>query len=153
MKQKYSIFKDNESGTVTIKEFAELDKGLFSLIFEEIYDDKMLQAAIKEGKDALIAVIRTPNLYPIAEYAEKIADTIIDQFKNKAPADEPVELVFNDIKLMQKEKKETAETETKDDKSVEIDDLLDEDNNASQKDKDSPKNDSDASAKEKKDDD
>lgn len=125
MKQKYSILKDNKSGIVTIKEFAELDKGMFSLIFEETYENKAIEAAIKEGKEALVAAIRTPNLYPIAEYAEKIADTVIDYFEN-APEEEPVELVFNDIKLMQKVKKETPETETEE-KSVEIDDLLDDD--------------------------
>ena len=139
MKQKYSISKDNESSILTIKEFAELDKGMFSLIFEETYENTMIEAAIESGKDALISAIRTPNLYPIAEYAEKIADTIIEYFE-KTPAEEPVELVFNDIKLMQKEKKETPETE--DEKSVEIDDLLDDvsdsskkDNTASEKDK------------------
>ena len=140
MKQKYSIFKDNESSILTIKEFAELDKGMFSLIFEETYENAMIEAAIEDGKDALVSAIRTPNLYPIAEYAEKIADTIIEYYK-KTPAEEPVELVFNDIKLMQKEKKETP-AETEDEKSVEIDDLLDDDS-------DSSKKDSNASEKEK----
>jgi len=142
MKQKYSILKDNESGIVTIKEFAELDKGMFSLIFEETYENEMIKTAIEDGKDALISAIRTPNLYPIAEYAEKIAETIIDYFK-KAPAEEPVELVFNDIKLMQKEKKEAPETAAEEDKSVEIDDLLDDDSDASEKDKKKDKKDDD----------
>jgi len=131
MKQKYSIFIDNKAGIMTIKEFAELDKGMFSLIFEETYEIPMIQAAIENGKDALIAAIRTPNLYPIAEYVEKIADTIIDEFEKSAPSDAPVELVFNDIKLMQKEKKEVAET--KEEASVEIDDLLEEDSDSSAK--------------------
>ncbi|MCK5782961.1 MAG: hypothetical protein KAH06_00820 [Desulfobacterales bacterium] len=150
MKQKYSIFKDNETGTMTIKESAELEKGLFSLVFEETYDNEMVQAAIKEGKAALISVIRKPDLYPIAEYAEKIADTIIEYFE-KAPAEEPVELVFNDIQLMQKEKKEIPEAE--EEKSVEIDDLLDDDSDDSEKDGDTPKKDSNSSNKEKKTDD
>ncbi|MCD6585133.1 MAG: hypothetical protein J7K96_05165 [Desulfobacteraceae bacterium] len=152
MKQKYSIFKDNETDTVTIKESAELEKGLFSLIFEETYDNEMIQAAIKEGKDALISVIRKPDLYPIAEYAEKIADTIIEYFE-KTPAEEPVELVFNDIQLMQKEKKEALETDTEKDKSVEIDDLLDDDSDDSEKNDNSPKKVSKSSKKEKKTDD
>jgi hypothetical protein len=153
MKQKYSILKDNKSGIVTIKEFAELDKGMFSLTFEETYENKAIEAAIKEGKEALVAAIRTPNLYPIAEYAEKIADTVIDYFEN-TPAEEPVELVFNDIKLMQKEKKETPATETENDKSVEIDDLLEDEeeeeeeeeeknSDSSEKDKASSKKDKD----------
>mgnify|MGYP000220894369 CR=1 FL=1 len=118
MKQKYSILKDNKSGIVTIKEFAELDKGMFSLIFEETYENKAIEAAIKEGKEALVAARRTTNLYPIADYAEKIADTVIDYFEN-APEEEPVELVFNDIKLMQKVKKETPETETEENQRFE----------------------------------
>jgi len=151
MNQKYSIFKDNKAGIVTIKEFAELDKGMFALIFEETYENAMIEAAIEDGKNALVSVIRTPNLYPIAEYAEKIADTIIEYFK-KAPAEEPVELVFNDIKLMQKEKKETPETETDEKKSVEIDDLLDDDSDSSEKDTESSKKETKASKKDKKDD-
>lgn len=129
MKQKYSILKDSKSGILTIKEFAELDKGIFSLIFEETYETGMIETAIKEGKEVLISAIRTPNLYPIAEYAEKIADTIIDYFE-KPPAEEPVEIIFNDIKVMQKVKKETAESEDDDEKSVEIDDLLDDDDDS-----------------------
>jgi hypothetical protein len=129
MKQKYSILKDSKSGILTIKEFAELDKGIFSLIFEETYETGMIETAIKEGKEVLISAIRTPNLYPIAEYAEKIADTIIDYFENP-PAEEPVEIIFNDIKVMQKVKKETAESEDDDEKSVEIDDLLDDDDDS-----------------------
>ncbi|MEZ4551181.1 MAG: hypothetical protein R2860_10970 [Desulfobacterales bacterium] len=66
---------------MTIKEFAELDKGMFSLIFEETYNAAKIQSAITEGKEALIAAIRTQPL-PIAEYVEKIADTVIDQFDN-----------------------------------------------------------------------
>jgi hypothetical protein len=131
MKQKYSILKDNKSGIVTIKEFAELDKGMFSLIFEETYETAMIETAIKEGKEALIAAIRTPNLYPIAEYAEKISDAVIDYFEN-APAEEPVELIFNDIKLMQKVKNTAPEETETDDKSVEIDDLLDDDDDSSE---------------------
>ena len=126
MKQKYSIFVDKNAETMTIKEFAELDKGMFSLIFEETYNAAKIQSAIMEGKEALIAAIRTPNLYPIAEYVEKIADTVIDQFDN-APSEEPVELVFNDIRLMQKETKEETEDDTEDEDDVEIDSLLDDD--------------------------
>lgn len=135
MKQKYSIFIDNQAGIMTIKEFAELDKGMFSLIFEETYENSMIRAAMEEGKDALIAGIRTPNLYPIAEYVDKIADTIIEQFSN-TPSEEPVELVFNDIKLMHKDKAAAEAEDLEDDESVEIDDLLDDDSDDSETDED-----------------
>jgi len=135
MKQKYAIFNDKESGTLSIKEYAELDKGLFSLIFEETYKNEAIQTAIAEGPNAVISAIRTPNLYPIAEYAEKIADSIITLFETDSPVGAPVELVFSDIKLMKKVKKSPeespvereAEEEEDGEASVEIDDLLDDD--------------------------
>lgn len=122
MKQKYAIERNKETGNLTIKEYAELDKGLFSLIFEESYPGDVLSAAIKEGPGAVVSAIRTPSLYPIAEYAEKIAEKIIETFESEALSAEPVELVFNDVKLMQKGRKEAVEAD--DDAPVEIDDLL-----------------------------
>ncbi|MDO9265376.1 MAG: hypothetical protein Q7U02_15515 [Desulfosalsimonadaceae bacterium] len=121
MKQKYAIERNKETGNLTIKEYAELDKGLFSLIFEESYPGDVISAAIKEGSGAVISAIRTPSLYPIAEYAEKIAEKIIPLFEDASLPAEPVELVFNDVKLMQKGRKEVVEA---DDAPVEIDDLL-----------------------------
>ncbi|MEZ4603168.1 MAG: hypothetical protein R2861_07120 [Desulfobacterales bacterium] len=61
------------------------------LNFKETYNAAKIQSAIMEEKEALIAAIRTPNLYPIAEYVEN--DTVIDQFDN-APSEEPVNSCF-----------------------------------------------------------
>ncbi len=125
MKQKYSILNDKATGKLIIKEYAELDKEHFSLIFEESYDAQEIKAAVKNGKDELISVLRTPNLYPIAEYADKIAEEVILLIKGKSKADEPIELIFNDIDLMKKNEKKPTEAENDD--AVEIDKLLDDD--------------------------
>jgi len=125
MKQKYSILNDKATGKLIIKEYAELDKENFSLIFEESYDANEIKTAVKNGKTDLISILRTPNLYPIAEYADKIADEVILLIKGKSSADEPVEIIFNDIDLMKKDEKKPAENENND--AVEIDKLLDED--------------------------
>jgi hypothetical protein len=129
MKQKYLISKDSTSGSLIIKEYAELDKELFSLIFEESYDGKTIEDAVKDGKEALVSVLRTPNLYPIAEYADKIAENVILLIKGKVPDTEPLELVFNDIDLMQ----EKIPAEPKKDDSVELDKLLDDDDSKKKK--------------------
>ncbi|MGB9500178.1 MAG: hypothetical protein ACKVE4_10635 [Dissulfuribacterales bacterium] len=125
MKQKYSILNDKATGKLIIKEYAELDKEHFSLIFEESYDAQEIEASVKNGKDELISVLRTPNLYPIAEYADKIAEEVILLIKGKSKADEPIELIFNDIDLMKKNEKKPTEAENDD--AVEIDKLLDDD--------------------------
>ncbi len=125
MRQKYSILNDKAGGKLIIKEYAELDKENFSLMFEESYEAHEIETAVKNGKADLISVLRTPNLYPIAEYADKIADEVILLIKDKSSADAPVELIFNDIDLTKKEEKKSAETENND--KVEIDKLLDDD--------------------------
>jgi hypothetical protein len=102
MKQKYTILKDKASGNLMIQEYAELDKDLFSLVCEETYDSKEVASAASAGKMKLIAKLRTPNLYPIAEYADKIADAVMGVVKAKSDMNEPVELVFDDIKVIRK---------------------------------------------------
>ncbi len=122
MKQKYTIVKDETKGGLTIQEHAELSKDLFSLICEEYYDGETIENAIREGKQNLIDTLRTPNLYPISEYIDRIADAVMTLCDTGADGEAgPVELVFDDVELFRKE--EAAE-EMVSDESVEIEDLL-----------------------------
>jgi hypothetical protein len=122
MKQKYTILKDKATGNLMIQEYAELDKDLFSLVCEETYDNKEVASAAAAGKLKLIAKLRTPNLYPIAEYADKIADAVLGVFQSKV-SDAPVELVFDDIKTIRKD--EGISPENAKPATAIIDDLLD----------------------------
>ena len=123
MKQKYLVTKDQKTQQVTIQEFAELDKDVFSLVCEEAYDGDKIKTAVSEGKDELIETLRTPNLYPVAEYADKIADSVIELFNQGDQ--ESIEIAFDDIDALKKEKAARAEAE--EDESVALDDLLNDD--------------------------
>lgn len=123
MKQKYAITKDSGAGQVKIQEFAELDKDAFSLVCEETYDDEKIRAAASEGKEPLIEVLRTPNLYPVSEYAEKIAESINMLFGQSE--ENSVEVCFDDLDALKKERDEAAEEEEED--TMALDDLLEED--------------------------
>ena len=57
MKQKYLILKNDEKTKLIIKEFAELDKEMFSFLCEETFDDESVTSAIAKGEDFLIADI------------------------------------------------------------------------------------------------
>jgi hypothetical protein len=59
MKQKYLILKNDEKTKLIIREFAELDKEIFTFLCEETFDDESVTSAIAIGKDALIATLRT----------------------------------------------------------------------------------------------
>lgn len=120
MKQKYVILK-NENELI-IREFAELDKETMSLLCEASYDIDTLQKAVSDGKEALIAALRTPNMYPIGHYANDIAETVQTLL---SPDGEPsAELLFDDIKLVESEKKEAAELEALDADDSDIDEIL-----------------------------
>ncbi len=123
MKQKYLVTKDPKTQQVTIQEFAELDKDVFSLVCEEAYDGNKIKTAVSEGKDELIETLRTPNLYPVAEYADKIADSVIELFKQGDQ--ESIEIAFDDIDALKKEK--AARSAEEEDESVALDELLNDD--------------------------
>jgi len=107
MKQKYFILKDDEQKKLIIKEFAELNKEIFSLLCEEKYDDKAIESAIKKGEKALISKLRTKNMYPPGIYAEKIAEAVIDMYGSREK--QSVELYFNDIELLTKDEEEKTQ--------------------------------------------
>jgi hypothetical protein len=125
MKQKYTISKNDEKTGIIIKEYAELDKEIFSLLCEETYEDEIVKAAAAKGKDALIQTLRTQNLFPIGIYSEAIAEAVIKFYETGD--DQPVELIFDDLDLMAKENDTPIALDEVDEDDVEIDDLLDED--------------------------
>ena len=128
MKQKYTIIKDDKNKQLIIREFAELDKEILSLLCEETYEQKMILAAIKKGKEGLIAALRTNNLYPPGIYANKIADAVKDLYATKGKESE--ELFFDDLELLARanEPKPKEEDEAPvEEPDEEMDELLEDD--------------------------
>jgi hypothetical protein len=125
MKQKYLILKNDEKTKLIIREFAELDKEMFTFLCEETFDDESVRSAIAIGEDALIAKLRTKNLFPIGIYAKELASAVTKMYESGN--DQSVELIFDDHDLMKKEKGEPLVDDDIEDEVVEIDELLDED--------------------------
>jgi hypothetical protein len=125
MKQKYLVLKNNEKTKLIIREFAELDKEMFSFLCEETFDDESVKSAIAKGKEALIKTLRTKNLFPIGVYAKEIAAVVTNMYESEN--DQSVELVFDDHDLMKKEPKEPTAENDIEDEVVEIDELLEDD--------------------------
>jgi len=133
MKQKYTIVKDDKNKQLIIREFAELDKEVLSLLCEETYEQKAIRAAIKSGKEDLISALRTNNLYPPGIYAEKIAGAVKDLFATKGKESE--DLFFDDLELLTKESAAEAAKEKKEKDSEELNEVLDEDFDSDYEDK------------------
>jgi len=134
MKQKYSIHKDTEKQRLVIKEYGELNKEILSLLCEEAYPEDVIQAAIKEGKEALINVLRTRNMYPPSVFANSIADLVIALYGSEG--EQSTEIMLDDKEFFERNKtavpREEVDVESDDDDidSVlddELDDELDDD--------------------------
>ena len=127
MKQKYLILKNDKKTKLIIREFAELDKEMFSFLCEEAFDDESITSAIAIGEDALIETLRTKNLFPIGICAKKIAAAVTKMYESGN--DQSVELLFDDHNLLKKEQKEPAVEDDieSEDNTVEIDDLFEDD--------------------------
>ena len=109
MRQKYRICQSKTKHTLNIKEFAVVEKDTknvkstllredhFDLICEQDYESQAVARAAAAGCDELVELLRTPNLYPIAPYAVKIAETVIDLAQQDN--DRCVDLFFDDTEL------------------------------------------------------
>ena len=126
MKQKFTIVKDEANKKLVIKEYAELDKDILSLLCEETYEADAIVDAIGVDKEALFAALRTKNMYPPKAYMEQICESVIALYETEGPLSK--DLLLNDIDLLlppEAEESEEIEEELEDDGG--IDDLLDDD--------------------------
>ena len=122
MKQKFLIQKSVAEAQIVVRENAELDKELMSLLCEERFDVAALEVALANGREALIAALRTRNLYPPKAYAEKIADAVAALLRNTD--EDAIELFFDDLDLLDKERQALAEAEKVKDESEDIEELI-----------------------------
>lgn len=129
MRQKYLIEKNNDANELYIKEFAELDPGIFSMTCEENYAAEVVASAIEKGKSNLISLLRTENFFPTSFFAEEIANAVIAVFSTDSS--ESTELMLNDADLIQKKAVleeigvEEEIEEEEEEGALEIDELLD----------------------------
>lgn len=122
MKQKFLVQKSASDAQIIIRENAELDKELMSLLCEERFDVATLETALQSGRESLIAALRTRNLYPPKAYAEKIADAVQELLNN---ADEDaIELFFDDLDLLDKERQAAAKALEVEEDTDDIDELI-----------------------------
>ena len=128
MKQKYSIHKDTEKQRLVIKEYGELNKEILSLLCEESYPENIVQEAINEGKEALVKVLRTRNMYPPGVFANSIADLVIALYGSDG--ERSTEIMLDDKEFFAGNAMEAPpEEEVVESNEEDIDSVLDDDIN------------------------
>jgi hypothetical protein len=110
MRQKYVIFRDGAKNKLKISEYAIINKNLkkvassmlqkgdFSFLCEETYESEIIVNSISKGMNALVAILRTHNMFPIEPYSTKIAESVMALYNSSE--NDSVELFFDDIDLI-----------------------------------------------------
>lgn len=122
MKQKYSLYKNDENKKLVIQEYAELDKEILSLLCEETYDEATVKNAMGRGSEALVEALRTRNMYPPSAFAKKIADAVVQLYE--AAGEQSMDIFFDDKEFFDTENLAKEEEEELDADSDDLDDLL-----------------------------
>lgn len=132
MKQKYVITKQVDKNEILIKEYAELDKDILTLVCEESFKIDKIEKEMARGKYPLMYALRTPNMYPPSVYAERIAESVAQLITQQDSNGNSVDLFFDDMELMSRPGEKPIEMislkmTTFDDDTTELDDLLEDD--------------------------
>jgi hypothetical protein len=113
MLQRYDISVNAETNSLSIKEFAVIERQFrkrdsydptkenFSLMYEAAYDGEDIREAINTGDGALISALRSDNFFPISACVELIAERVIELFNGNS--DSFSELFFDDRILFSKD--------------------------------------------------
>ncbi len=96
MKQKFTLTRDSEKNALSIKEYAEIEKGDFTFICEETHDLGDLVQAMSGGLDRLVASLRRPNMYPRRDFGEKIARAVTAMMSRDIQ-DATVDVMLDDV--------------------------------------------------------
>ncbi len=110
MRQKFVISRNDVKNKLRISEYAIIDKmpkyaivpirqdERYTLLGEETYNSEVVASSIVKGRNDLLSMLRTKNLYPIEPYANKIVDSVIALYKSAK--DHTTELFFDDVDLL-----------------------------------------------------
>lgn len=99
MKQKYEIVINKDENKVVIKEYAQLDKEIMSLLCQETFELENIKAALaQDNTEALYHALSSNNMYPPAIYMAGIAELVTAMLDQNA--DGPEEVVFDDLEFL-----------------------------------------------------
>lgn len=107
MKQRFSISRNTGGEKIVIKEYAELDKGVYSLLCEESYAVEAVEAALAEGPDPVITLLRTESFFPTSYFAEKLIATLDDYIQQGST--EAVKIEADDTECINSRSRQAAQ--------------------------------------------
>jgi hypothetical protein len=98
MKNKFTISLAEDGQQLLISEHAEVDKDIYSLLCEERFDRSEIETVAADDDEALVAALRTINLFPPLEYANQISGGVKNLLEDSAQV--RVEVLVDDRVVM-----------------------------------------------------
>lgn len=95
MQHKYIISKSDNKQKLVIKEFAELEKNIFTLVYESFYDADAVQSALATDNQAVISTLRTDHMFPTTRQMSSILNAVTTMYTGDGQ--DSMELLFDDI--------------------------------------------------------
>ncbi len=132
MKQKYTIFRDDNNDILKISESAELHKDMFSFMIENTFPRNVMEVAVVQGEYAVMSAFRSANFFPSEEVAEKIAHAILSVYETDGT--DSMDVYVSDLDSIDDNEEEEInliedlEDDDTDSESDELDGLLEDDN-------------------------
>ena len=75
MKQKYAISRNDDTVSINITEYSEVDKDIYAQLCTETFLIADLPD-FQDNPESVIQVLRTRNMFPPGDYAVRIADSL-----------------------------------------------------------------------------
>ncbi|MGE4519169.1 MAG: hypothetical protein AB7E04_06655 [Desulfobacteraceae bacterium] len=119
MKQKYLLEKQEDKSLV-IREYGELEEGIYSLLCEEKFDYEGLLKVI-EDESELLDFLRTDNMFPPFSYMTKIKEAVKGLFSD-ANDETHAEIIFDEAAIAKREREAEEEEYYSEDEL--LDDIL-----------------------------
>eukprot|EP00828_Plagiopyla_frontata_P007600 TRINITY_DN13616_c0_g1_i2.p2 TRINITY_DN13616_c0_g1~~TRINITY_DN13616_c0_g1_i2.p2 ORF type:complete len:155 (+),score=36.14 TRINITY_DN13616_c0_g1_i2:137-601(+) len=120
MKQKYLLEKQEDSSLV-IREYGELEEGVYSLLCEEKFNYEGLLKVIGDESE-LLDFLRTDNMFPPFSYMTKIREAVKGLYSNGSD-ETHAEIIFDEAVIAKRERE--ADEESFFDEDELLDDILD----------------------------
>ncbi len=127
MKQKYIISKSEDGKHLIIKEFAEIDKDIFSQLCEVQYNMKAIQSAISSGPDQFADIIRNRNFFPPLTTVQQIFAEM--EGLSSLDSNESIEVFTDDADILAEQEDSLDIIDDLEDDTEELDELLEDDVN------------------------
>ncbi|PIE71187.1 MAG: hypothetical protein CSA22_03940 [Deltaproteobacteria bacterium] len=124
MKQRFVLNREADTEKLIVQEYVEQDSDRYLLACKETYEVEALKEAA--AADMLIEALRTRNLFPFRELAEKLAESVAVLLESD---EEMTEFVYDEMDAISQEDlqfSEDAEDE-EDEENIALDNLLEDD--------------------------